>query len=39
MAVDYAMCYPEAMPLHMASAAAVAQELATLLTRVGFPSR
>lgn len=36
---DYATHYLEAMPLCMASAAAVAQELATLFTRVGFPKQ
>lgn len=35
--VDYATCYLEAIPLHSATAAAVAHEMSTLFTRVGFP--
>lgn len=34
--IDYTTQYPEAIPLYTALALAVAQELATLFTRVGF---
>lgn len=37
--VDYATQHPEAMPLRTAMATAVAYELATLFTRVGFPKQ
>lgn len=37
--VDYASRYSAAMPLRTALATAVAQELATLFTRVGFPKQ
>lgn len=36
---DYTTRYPEAMSLRAATALAVAQELATLFTRVGFPKQ
>lgn len=37
--VDYATCYPKAMPLRDAKASTVARQLATLFTRVGFPKQ
>lgn len=39
MVVDYAARYPKAISLRAATALAVAQELATLFTRVGFPKQ
>lgn len=37
--MDYTTRYPEAMPLRAATAKAVAQEVAVLFTRVGFPKQ